>query len=72
VAASAPALRRGPNVLNDMVDWMLAQKYVNPPTTTEYAILFFPTEGLYAEVLRRRGWVEALFEKHRVFVCGPL
>lgn len=46
-------------------------KYVNPPVTTEFAILFLPTEGLYAEVLRRGGLVESLFEKHRVFVCGP-
>lgn len=46
-------------------------KYVNPPVTTEFAILFLPIEGLYAEVLRRRGLVEAMFEKHRVVIAGP-
>jgi len=49
----------------------IGTKYVNPPTTTEFAILFLPIEGLYAEVLRRRGLVEALFEKYRVVISGP-
>jgi DNA recombination protein RmuC len=49
----------------------IGSKYVNPPTTTEFAILFLPIEGLYAEVLRRRGLIESLYEKHRVVVCGP-
>lgn len=49
----------------------IGSKYVNPPTTTEFAILFLPIEGLYAEVLRRRGLVEALFEKYRVVIAGP-
>jgi DNA recombination protein RmuC len=46
-------------------------KYVNPPVTTEFAILFLPIEGLYAEVLRRRGLVETMFEKYRVVMAGP-
>jgi DNA recombination protein RmuC len=49
----------------------IGTKYVNPPTTTEFAILFLPIEGLYAEVLRRRGLVEGLFEKYRVVIAGP-
>jgi DNA recombination protein RmuC len=49
----------------------IGSKYVNPPVTTEFAILFLPTEGLYAEILRAGGMVENLFERHRVFVCGP-
>jgi len=49
----------------------IGTKYVNPPVTTEFAILFLPIEGLYAEVLRRRGLVEAMFEKYRVMVAGP-
>ncbi|MDO1529375.1 DNA recombination protein RmuC [Fulvimonas sp. R45] len=46
-------------------------KYVAPPHTTDFAILFLPTEGLYAEVLRRPGLFEALQREHRVTVAGP-
>ena len=46
-------------------------KYVAPPQTTDFAILFLPTEGLYAEVLRRPGLFEALQHEHRVTVAGP-
>ncbi len=49
----------------------ISQKYVAPPHTTDFAILFLPTEGLYAEVLRRPGIVEALQRDHRVVVAGP-
>ena len=49
----------------------ISQKYVAPPYTTDFAILFLPTEGLYAEVLRRPGLVEALQRDHRVVVAGP-
>ena len=46
-------------------------KYVAPPHTTEFAILFVPTEGLYAEALRRPGLMEALQREHRVTLTGP-
>ncbi len=49
----------------------IAGKYVAPPHTTDFAILFLPTEGLYAEVLRRPGLVEALQRDHRVVIAGP-
>jgi DNA recombination protein RmuC len=49
----------------------LSQKYVSPPHTTDFAIMFLPTEGLYAEVLRRPGLVEALQRDHRVVIAGP-
>jgi DNA recombination protein RmuC len=49
----------------------IAAKYVAPPETTDFAILFLPTEGLYAEVLRRPGLMEALQREHRVTVTGP-
>ncbi|MFT3806390.1 DNA recombination protein RmuC [Arenimonas sp.] len=49
----------------------ITQKYVAPPHTTDFAILFLPTEGLYAEILRRPGLVEALLRDHRVVVAGP-
>jgi DNA recombination protein RmuC len=45
-------------------------KYINPPRTTDFAILFLPTEGLYAEVIRHPGMEEALKAK-RVLVAGP-
>ncbi|MGH9827922.1 MAG: DNA recombination protein RmuC, partial [Blastocatellia bacterium] len=46
-------------------------KYVNPPTTTDFAIMFLPIEGLYAEVLRRPGLAASIQRDHRVTVCGP-
>jgi DNA recombination protein RmuC len=47
------------------------EKYVAPPHTADFAILFVPTEGLYAEALRRPGLVEALQREHRVMLAGP-
>ena len=47
------------------------EKYVCPPHTTEFAILFVPTEGLYAEALRRPGLMESLQRDHRVTLTGP-
>jgi DNA recombination protein RmuC len=44
---------------------------VAPPHTTDFAILFLPTEGLYAEALRRPGLVEALQREHRITLAGP-
>ena len=49
----------------------IAEKYVEPPYTTDFAILFLPTEGLYAEVLRRPGLMAALQRDHRVTLAGP-
>jgi len=49
----------------------IREKYVAPPHTTEFAILFVPTEGLYAEALRRPGLMEALHREHRVTLAGP-
>ncbi len=46
-------------------------KYLNPPQTTDFAILFLPTEGLYSEVLRHPGLVERLQREHRIVVAGP-
>jgi DNA recombination protein RmuC len=47
------------------------EKDVEPPHTTDFAILFLPTEGLYAEVLRRPGLMESLQRDHRVTLAGP-
>ncbi len=49
----------------------IREKYVSPPHTTDFAILFLPTEGLYAEVLRRPGLADALQRDYRVSVAGP-
>ena len=46
-------------------------KYVAPPHTTDFAVLYLPTEGLYAEVIRRPGLFETLQREHRVTVAGP-
>jgi len=49
----------------------IREKYVAAPHTTDFAILFVPTEGLYAEALRRPGLVETLQREHRVSLTGP-
>jgi DNA recombination protein RmuC len=49
----------------------MAEKYVSPPHTTDFAILFLPSEGLYAEVLRRPGLMDTLQRDHRVTLAGP-
>ena len=49
----------------------ISEKYIAPPHTTDFAILFLPTEGLYAEVLRRPGLMENLSREHRITLAGP-
>jgi DNA recombination protein RmuC len=49
----------------------IADKYVNPPATTDYAIMFLATEGLYAEALRQPQFVEEMQQKYRVVIAGP-
>jgi DNA recombination protein RmuC len=49
----------------------IRSKYVAAPHTTDFAVLFLPTEGLYAEVIRRPGLFEMLQREHRVVVAGP-
>jgi DNA recombination protein RmuC len=46
-------------------------KYVNPPATTDYAIMFLATEGLYAEALRQPQFTEEIQQKYRVVIAGP-
>ena len=45
--------------------------YVKPPKTTAYAIMFLPSEALYAEVLQQRGIVQELYNKHQIILAGP-
>ena len=49
----------------------IAEKYIEPPYTTDFAILFLPTEGLYAEVLRRPGLIQVLQRDYRITLAGP-
>lgn len=49
----------------------IKEKYLNPPITTDFGIMFLPAEGLFAEVMRQPGLVEELQNKHRVVVAGP-
>jgi len=49
----------------------IADKYIAPPQTTDFGLMFLPTEGLYAEVLRRAGLADALQREYRVVVAGP-
>jgi len=49
----------------------IAEKYIVPPYTTDFAVMFLPIEGLYAEALRARGLAEELQEKLRIVIAGP-
>jgi DNA recombination protein RmuC len=49
----------------------IAEKYVEPPHTTDFAILYLPFEGLFAEVLRRPGLFDHIQRESRITVCGP-
>jgi DNA recombination protein RmuC len=49
----------------------IRDKYLEPPLTTDFGIMFLPVEGLYAEVLRRSGLFELLQKEYRVIVTGP-
>jgi DNA recombination protein RmuC len=49
----------------------IREKYVHPPATTDFGIMYLPTEGLYAEVVRRAGLLETLQREQRVVVAGP-
>lgn len=49
----------------------ISSKYIVPPYTTDFAVMFLATEGLYAEALRCRGLMEDLQQNHRVLIAGP-
>lgn len=49
----------------------IQEKYIDPPQTTDFAILFLPTEGLYAEVLRHPGFFELLQRQYHITIAGP-
>lgn len=62
-AALANSVRKSAKDIHD--------KYVAPPDTTDFAIMFLPTEGLYAEILRQPGLHDELQTKYRVLATGP-
>lgn len=49
----------------------MSEKYLAPPATTDFGILFLPTEGLYAEAIRRTGLAELIQRQHRILLAGP-
>ena len=49
----------------------IADKYIYPPKTTDFAIMFLPTEGLYAEIMRRPGLAAEIQNKYRITIAGP-
>ena len=49
----------------------IAEKYIKPPQTTDFAVMYLPIEGLFAEVAKRPGLLEAVQAKYRVMVTGP-
>jgi DNA recombination protein RmuC len=72
--ADADGVETASNELRKAVTKMakdIQEKYINPPESTDFAILFLPTEGLYAEVLRQSGLHDEIQQKHRVLVAGP-
>jgi len=49
----------------------IAEKYIVPPRTVEFGVMYLPTEGLYAEVARIPGLIDDVGRKHRVLILGP-
>ncbi len=49
----------------------ICEKYLNPPKTTDFGILFLPVEGLFAEVIRRTGLIDVIQRESRVVIAGP-
>ena len=50
---------------------LISEKYIRPPQTADFAVMFLPVESLYAEAVRRDGLCERLQQKYRVLVAGP-
>jgi DNA recombination protein RmuC len=73
-AADLPAVEAAAKALESRIRLeakAITEKYIEPPATTDFALLFLPFEGLYAEVLRRPGLFDSLQRDYRVTVCGP-
>jgi DNA recombination protein RmuC len=73
-AGDAPGVLAASKELEDAIlqeAKVIASKYVLPPLTTDFALMFLPTEGLYAEVLRRPGLSDRIQREYRVTIAGP-
>ena len=73
-AGDKPALELAEKALEARVKLeakTIAEKYVEPPHTTDFALLYLPFEGLFGEVLRRPGLFEQIQRQYRVMICGP-
>lgn len=68
--AAADASKQLDRAVRDMAK-TIRDKYLDPPHTTDFGVMFLPTEGLYAEVLRRPGLFEALQRDFKVVITGP-
>ncbi len=72
--ADAPAIETAAAALEAAVRKQarsISEKYICPPHSTDFALLYLPTEGLYAEVLRRPGLADAVQRDHRIVITGP-
>jgi DNA recombination protein RmuC len=72
--ADAPAMEVAAKAIENRLKLearSIRDKYISPPHTTDFGILFLPTEGLYAEALRRPGLVDALQREYKVMLAGP-
>ena len=49
----------------------IRDKYIDPPNTTDFGIMFLPTEGLYAEVVKRTSLIETLQTEYKIIITGP-
>lgn len=73
--ADVPAVEASRRALEDFFRAeakKIREKYIEPPHTTDFAILFVPTEGLYAEAVSRAGLAETLQREYRVMLAGPM
>jgi DNA recombination protein RmuC len=70
LVAAGEAAKMLANRLHDSAKEICA-KYIRPPRTTDFGIMFLPTEGLYAEMIRRTGLFEMIQRECRVMVTGP-
>jgi len=73
-SADAEGARAALDALEKVIEFeakKISDKYIRPPKTTDFAILFLPTEGLFAEAIRRDGLAARLQTKYRVTIAGP-
>lgn len=70
-AAAADRARRGLEATIRRCAKTISEKYISPPHTTDFGILFLPAEGLYAEAVRRPDLAESIQRDHRIVLAGP-